>query len=297
MKVLPTAQTVAERSATATLGPIDTHAHIFERHVPMVPERRYTPAYDAPLNQYLQMLDEHGIAKGVLVQPSFLGNDNSYLVGGLRRAAGRLRGVVVVHPSAEIATLEALDAVGVVGIRLNLIGRDIPSFGTEPWINLFNNIASLNWLIEVQRPASDLELLLPALLQVGVPVVVDHFGLFDGDSGCWSIPLRALEAGGKSRRLWLKLSAPYRLGGNGAGEEIGRRIYPNLRDAVGLDRLVWGSDWPHTQFEGTESYIQACNSVRKIVPNQAERRQILHSNALSLFRFANRTPLGESGET
>ena len=291
------AQTVSERSATATSGPVDTHAHIFERHMPMAAERRYTPVYDAPLDQYLQMLDEHGIAKGVLVQPSFLGIDNSYLVRGLQKAGGRLRGVVVVEPSAGTAALEALDAAGVVGIRLNLVGGDIPSFGAEPWISLFDNIASLNWLIEVQRRASDLERLLPALLQVGVPVVVDHFGLFDGHSSCWSIPLRALEAGGKSRRLWLKISAPYRLGGNGAGEEIGRRIYPNLRDAVGLDRLVWGSDWPHTQFEGAQSYFQACSSVRKIVPDNAERRRILHSNALSLFRFANRTPLGESGET
>ena len=65
------AQTVSERSATATSGPVDTHAHIFERHMPMAAERRYTPVYDAPLDQYLQMLDEHGIAKGVLVQPSF----------------------------------------------------------------------------------------------------------------------------------------------------------------------------------------------------------------------------------
>jgi len=293
MTLLPSAHKISQQSITMPAGSIDTHAHIFERHLPMASDRRYTPDYDAPLSRYLQMLDEHGIAKGVLVQPSFLGIDNSYLLRALRSAGDRLRGVVVVDASAPVALLKAMDADGVVGIRLNLVGRDLASFDTEPWSKLLANVGSLNWFIEVQRPASDLELALPAFLKIGVPVLVDHFGLLGEDSSRSSSALRLLESAAKSRRVWIKISAPYRLRGKGGGEERAQRIYPDLRDAVGLDRLVWGSDWPHTQYEDTQSYFHACSSLLRIVRNEKERRQILQTNALSLFRFTKHRELIE----
>jgi len=35
---------------------IDTHAHIFRQDLPMVPGRRYSPSYDATVEQYLAHL-------------------------------------------------------------------------------------------------------------------------------------------------------------------------------------------------------------------------------------------------
>ncbi len=46
-----------------------------------MPDRRRAPCgYDATPEDYLGMLDANHIAHGVLIQPSFLGADNSYLV-------------------------------------------------------------------------------------------------------------------------------------------------------------------------------------------------------------------------
>ena len=59
---------------------IDTHAHVFERGLPLARHRRYVPDYDAPLDAYLNQLDRHGVSHGVLVQPSFLGTDCGYLL-------------------------------------------------------------------------------------------------------------------------------------------------------------------------------------------------------------------------
>ena len=77
---------------------IDTHAHIFKRGLPMAPGARYTSDYDAPVEAYLKQLDDNGMSHGVLVQISFLGTDNSFLIDGLKQAKGRLRGIVVVDP-------------------------------------------------------------------------------------------------------------------------------------------------------------------------------------------------------
>jgi len=66
-----------------TITGIDTHAHVFLKNLPLVPGHRYTITYDASLDQYLAMLDRHGMSNGVLIQPSFLGTDNRYLLSAL----------------------------------------------------------------------------------------------------------------------------------------------------------------------------------------------------------------------
>jgi predicted TIM-barrel fold metal-dependent hydrolase len=270
--------------AASLAGVIDTHAHIFERGLSLSDERRYVPAYDATLSDYLRMLDANGISRGVLVQPSFLGEDNSYLVNGLRLANGRLRGIAVVSPSISREDLKALDAAGIVGIRLNLVGRQLPSLDTEPWPGLLRMIADLGWQVEIQRSARDLQFLLPALLAAGVSVVIDHFGLPDSTISVEDSGLRNITAG-KNRRVWVKLSAPYRSGKEGAGEKVAQAAYPLLRDTIGLDRLIWGSDWPHTQFETSENYEKVLAFFDLLVPSESERRAILVVNPVLLFRF------------
>lgn len=111
---------------------VDTHAHVFHQGLALADTRRHTPDYDATLAQYLELLDGHGLSHGVLVQPSFLGTDNSHLLQALRAAPARLRGVAVVDPAIDDPGLQALAAAGVVGIRLNLIGLDLPDLAAPP---------------------------------------------------------------------------------------------------------------------------------------------------------------------
>ena len=75
---------------------VDSHAHIFRQDLPMVANRRYSPDYDALVEQYLEHLDRFGLSHGVLIQPSFLGTDNHFMVAALQRFPERLRGVAVV---------------------------------------------------------------------------------------------------------------------------------------------------------------------------------------------------------
>ena len=45
---------------------IDTHAHIFRQDLPMVAGRRYSPDYDALIEQYLAHLDRHGLSLSLI---------------------------------------------------------------------------------------------------------------------------------------------------------------------------------------------------------------------------------------
>ncbi|MGY3534732.1 amidohydrolase family protein [Bradyrhizobium sp. USDA 4452] len=261
---------------------IDTHAHVFHRGLKLAPGRRYAPDYDAPLALYLQQLDQNGITNGVLVQPSFLGTDNSYLVECLKATNGRLRGIAVVDVAVTADELRALDRAGIAGIRLNLVGQKLPDLASGEWTALLAEIRALDWQIEIQRNAGDLATLAPKLLDQGVKVVLDHFALPDPKLGADDPGFQSVLKLGATRNVWVKISAPYRNGP--AGEAFAKQAYPLLRNAFGVDRLLWGSDWPHTQFEATQSYAKNRKFLDALVTDADERARVLASPR-ELFRF------------
>ena len=273
------ANTVRSEPALPT---IDTHAHVFHRGLKLAPGRRYAPDYDAPLPLYLEQLDRNGMTNGVLVQPSFLGTDNSYLVACLKQAAERLRGIAVVDPTITADELRALDRAGVVGIRLNLVGQPLPDLIASEWTALLANVKAMGWQVEVQRNASDLAVLAPQLLDHGITVVLDHYALPDPKLGAADPGFQSVLKLGATKGVWVKISAPYR---NGAvGEDFAKAAYPLLRDACDVDRLLWGSDWPHTQFEASQSYEKNRQFLDTLITDTSERAQVLASPR-SLFRF------------
>ena len=85
---------------------------------PYADDRSYTPP-DAPLEKYLGMLDALGFARGVLVQGSAHGHDNSAMLDALSRRPDRLRGVAVADASISRAELEKWHRLGVRGLRFN----------------------------------------------------------------------------------------------------------------------------------------------------------------------------------
>ncbi|WP_426314217.1 amidohydrolase family protein [Methylobacterium fujisawaense] len=264
---------------------VDTHAHVFTRTLTLVGDRRYAPAYDASIADYRAMLDRNGMARGVLIQPSFLGTDNSYMVSALRSAPERLRGIAVLDPAAETATLRDLAGQGVVGLRLNLIGRPDPEFGSPVWRAHLARVADLGWQIEVQAEARRLAHLLPPLIEAGVPVVVDHFGRIDPALGIADPGFADLLGFGRGGHVWVKLSGAYRIGSGAAGRQTALQAAERLRGAFGARRLLWGSDWPHTQFETQASPAEARRDLDAWVPDPAERRIILGETPAALFRF------------
>lgn len=271
--------------SSSNLIAVDTHAHIFQRASAPVAGARYVPNYDATLAELFQQFATHGISHGVLVQPSFLGTDNTLLLAALRAHPGRLRGVVVVDPGIGSAQLAELAAAGVVGIRLNLVGQPLPNFQTAPWPVLLGELQKLDWLVEVQREARDLPSLVGPLLAAGLNVVVDHFGRPDPQLGVEDPGFKYLLAQAPTRRLWVKLSGAYRNGPDGIGDAIADAAAPQLLRAFGPERLLWGSDWPHTQFEHAEEYADARGQLDRWITDPAARRTVLETTPKALFRF------------
>lgn len=264
---------------------VDTHAHIFATGLPLAEVRRYAPSYDATADDYVATLDANHVRCGVLVQPSFLGTDNSYLLQAITKYPDRLRGIAVVDSEIDPGELDAMDAGGVVGIRLNLQRLPIPIFTKAAWPKLLAHLRHLDWQVEIIRDSSDLPFLIEPLLDAGVNVVVDHFGRPSEAAGVDDPGFQYLLSKGSSRRVWVKLSGGYRnWPGDSAGEKA-RQSAAMLLEAMGPERLLWGSDWPHTQNESAVTFEQTRQNLIDWVPDEADRRIILQNSALRLFRF------------
>lgn len=265
---------------------IDAHAHVFSQALTLAGERRYTPGYDATLADYLGHLHANGLSHGVLVQPSFLGTDNRYLLAALQQAPDQLRGVVVVACDTPHDALQAMARLGVVGVRLNLVGRALPDFAEHGWKAFFEHIVALGWHVELHREVDDLPQLVRQLIPFGVRLVIDHFGRPDARLGVEQRGFAQLLELGLGGHLWLKVSGIYRLAGNPAQNlEFARQAMPLLQQSFGLRRLVWGSDWPHTQHESSIGYAEVIEQRQALGWSAQVEQALLHDTPRQLLGF------------
>jgi len=262
---------------------IDAHAHVFARSLALAPGRRYAPETNALLEDYLGHLDAHGLRAGVLIQPSFLGTDNGYMLDAIRQAPNRLRGVAVVDQHAAPDELERLARGGVVGIRLNLIGQPLPVLDRGGWPRLLACLRALDWHVEVHVEAARLAAIVGPLRAAQCRVVVDHFGRPAPATGAADPGFQWLLEAARDDGVWVKLSGAYRNWSEPDGPAA-RQAARLLVEHAGPERLVWGSDWPHTQHPGV-TYAQTYQALANWIDDIDLRLRILAANPSRCFAF------------
>jgi predicted TIM-barrel fold metal-dependent hydrolase len=265
--------------ASPAIAAIDCHAHVMRRDLPLAPERHSAPKRDVGVDEYLAVLDAHGISHGVLTAPSFYGSDNTLLLAALDAHPVRLRGTVIVDPEIDAAALAAMHARGAVGVRLNWVRRDdLPDLNA--YRRLFAALRELDWHVEIFLEGPKLSVVLPRLRELGAKVVVDHFAAPDPAAGVADHGFRAALDGVRAGDTWVKLSAPYRQGGVDVQPYVDA-----LLDAGGPGQLVWASDWPFVGHEERIEYRQCVEWLQQWIPDAAARRTVLAETPARLFHF------------
>jgi predicted TIM-barrel fold metal-dependent hydrolase len=275
----------------------DTHVHIIglQDIYPMVQSRHYTPG-PASVLQLKSHLTNQGIGKAVIVQPSVYGTDNSCLLAAIAEMGQQARGIAVLDPQISASELQALDEQGIRGIRLNFESSGNQSVDQlkQALTEWTPRLEGLGWHIQVYAPFAVTTACAPVIQSCPVPVVLDHFGLWPAnhiETPETRAMLRLFEAG----HIYIKLSASYRL--PGFTEEKLNQLTQQLLQ-VRPDRLLWASDWPHTNREpGVAAHsvsryrnIQTNALVRERLSwlnNLSNQRQVLEENPNSLYRFSD----------
>jgi predicted TIM-barrel fold metal-dependent hydrolase len=254
---------------------VDSHLHVWDGSAAGLDQGPmrigYSAQATAPVELFMDYMDEAGVDRAVFVQPWFYHWDNGYLVSCLRRYPDRFRGVCVIDPrgpSAPVALRRWRDE-GVTGIRLRpLRGGEHPGagpwLGTDETLPLWEALAESGTIVTVLHAGTDLSRL-PAILArfPSLCVVVDHLNTPVPAEGLGQPTFRALLDLARHPQVHVKLSGfhhwchdryPYRDGLRFAGAAV---------RAFGADRCMWGSDFPHV--------LAGCGYVRSrhLLPREA----------------------------
>ena len=161
----------------------------------------------------------------------------------------------------------------------------LPTRGVTPTLNRNINISIGN--VATTLVEAIVEQLAPVLAALPVPLVIDHIGRIDPAEGvhgeAYTAMRRLLDAG----NTWVKLSGVYMRSRDGA---------PAYRDCAAMgralveaapERLVWGSDWPHTtENPNTVNDADLADVLAAWCPSVAVRSRILVDNPAKLYGFA-----------
>jgi 2-pyrone-4,6-dicarboxylate lactonase len=266
----------------------DTHAHVCgpESRYPYWPGRVYTPP-DALPAQYGHLLQVLGVQRAVLVQPSVYGTDNTAMLDALAADPVHLRAVAVVEPDIGDKELERLHALGVRGVRCNIV--DIKEGKGRLPMGMLNALAAkvrpFGWHIEFLMHVDEFPDLDKMLDGFPVDVVFGHLGYMKTALGLQSPGFQALLRLLESGRAWVKLTGPYRISGQSLP-------YPDVVPFAHAlvegapERIVWGTDWPHVMVKGAmPNDGDLCDLLADWIPDEDARRQVLAHNPAKLYGF------------
>jgi predicted TIM-barrel fold metal-dependent hydrolase len=258
---------------------------------PYAEDRSYTPP-DAPLEKYLGMLDAIGFARGVLVQGSAHGRDNSAMLDALKRQPERLRGVAVADKNVSPEVLREWNKVGVRGLRFNHFFRDgqLHYRGGVPLTDAKTHVPVMKefgWHLQLWIDVKDFPAAIPHLKSWGLPVVIDHMGRTDARAGIWTEGFQSLLRAVGEGWCWSKLSGAHRLSQNAPDYPDARPFHEALVK-TNPERLVWGGDWPHPRVEGEMPDAgHLLELFQAWTPDRATQQRILVSNPARLYGFPN----------
>ena len=270
-------------------GTVDCHAHVFDRleRYPFAGARKYSPP-PCTREAWLALHASLGVARGVQVNGSPYGFDNSITADLLREHGGRFLGVAMLDPRISDAELKHLDAAGFRAARL--MDQYATAATTADLETIANRIAPLGWHIEINIDKAsrwlDLE---PRLRKCPVPLVFDHMGRVRGAEGLnspgFTVVRRLL---GERENCWTKISSFYRLSDSGPPHYEDMRPFAQTLLRERPDRCVWGTNWQHpglTKFMPNDCDL--LDILESWLPSDAEREPLFASNAARLYRFPN----------
>ncbi|MEX0978404.1 MAG: amidohydrolase family protein, partial [Pirellulales bacterium] len=213
-------------SAVAWAGPttgkaIDAHVHVWTPDTKRYPlAAGFSPEEMKPKSFTPEQLLAHarpvGVGRIVLIQMSFYGFDNHYMLDTMRAFPGVFSGVAVIDENAAGVrdTMRELKKQGVRGFRLHHLNQPLASWlssggMTAMWKTCADEQSAMCFLIN-----PDALVPLDKLCQQypDTPVVIDHFGRIGEDGTIRQTDLDNLCRLARHKNTHVKVSAFYALG-------------------------------------------------------------------------------------
>lgn len=241
------------------MNDIDAHSHIWTpdtRHYPLAAGFRRAnmepPSFT--VEELREQMQPVGVNRVVLIQMSFYGYDNRYMLDAIQKHPGMFSGVAVIDQDAWRPDLEmvSLKKQGVRGFRI--YPKDQP---IDHW--LMSDGMHKMWATGAKENLSMCCLMdpngLPALDKMcrefpDTPVVIDHLCRIGVTGEIKPDDVRALCDMARHKRVTVKVSAFYALGKKQPPYHDLAPLIRQVYDAFGPERLMWASDSPFQVVDG-----------------------------------------------
>ena len=280
------------------IGACDCHVHAIGPYTqyPMTADRVYTPPECglAELRQHLQSLH---LSRVVLIQPSFYGSDNTFQLLCAKEMGDSARVVIVIDQNTSDQDLANMVSMGARGIRINLSTSGIfdAQVARKQLTEVAQRIKDFDLHIQMYASAKLLADIADTITTLPVPVVLDHFASIRADGFKVQTELPVILDLVKTGQVYIKLSGIYRI--SSASPD-----YQEVKDLAQLyaetnpDRILWASDWPHTNtlpgIPATQvtpyrivDDARILDLLPEWIPNQQNLIKALVSNPERLYRF------------
>ena len=273
---------------------IDAHVHVWTDDFENYPlEPGFKRENMRPPTFFPEDILEHGRGSGVdrvvLVQMSFYGFDNSYMLDVIQEYSGVFSGIAVIDSNGEQPDEDMVQLAerGVRGFRIGPQGASLETWlDSEGFERMFRAGAehrlALCPLIGVDA--------LPALSRrceqfPETPVIIDHLCRIGAGSPISDEAIEQLCAMAQFPEVMVKASAFYALSAGEAPpyDDLGELIR-RVCEAFTPERVMWASDAPF-QVRGEHSYAPSVELVSERLDflTPEDREQILRRTAESFF--------------
>jgi D-galactarolactone isomerase len=277
------AQAAGEPSFAVPAGACDCHVHVYDARFPYKPDATLKPKPgDVPDYRRSVQRPLH-LSRAVILTPSTYGTDNRCTLDALKQFGDTARGVGVVAPEVSDAELNALNAAGLRGLRLG--------FKPEQLTAIAKRIAPLGWHLQFFRPGAEITALESTLLNLPVPIVLDHLGHVEQPGGMNSAGYKTIRKLLDAGRCWIKVSGAYIDSKSGPPDYADTSALAKSYIAAAPQRCLWASNWPFPDVTAgpdprpRPDVLPFFELFGRWVPDAKLRHRILVENPEQLYGF------------
>ncbi|MCB2202618.1 amidohydrolase family protein [bacterium] len=231
---------------------IDSHLHLWvndPEKYPWQPIGGYVPEEDASLARYLTMMENNGVDRAVLVQPTPYGWDNRYVLDCKATDPEKFRAVVLVDPLSDKAPhiLRELANQGADGLRINLQLQPLALWQGGGLHALLVVCADLQLPVCFQTTPAYLSLVGEVAAEFGIPFVIDHLGRPEAGCAPDSPGFKTLLMLSNHPNIYVKLSGMNYYSNESAPFRDTWPLLQATKEQFGSDHCMWGSDFPFVE--------------------------------------------------
>lgn len=271
---------------------IDAHSHIWTpdtAHYPLAAGFRRAIMMPASftVEELQQQMKPAGVNRVVLIQMSFYGYDNSYMLDTIKRFPGKFSGVAVMDQGQQQPerAMAKLKKAGVRGFRIypkdQRVDRWLDGKGLHKMFAYgAKERLAMCCLIDTNA--------LPALDKMctrypDTPVVIDHICRIGVTGEIKEADVKALCNMAKHKNTTVKISAFYALGKKKPPYLDLAPLIKRVYDAYGPERLMWATDCPFQVVDHT--YLDSINLIKNGLDflSAADKEWLLTKTAERIF--------------